>query len=344
MKDVKWLLAGAGDIAKSRVAAALSDAKNSSIAAIYGRSHGNAEALAEKYSIPLVFHDFDQALTESGADAVYIATPHHCHVPMAKAALKAGKHFLSEKPLGIDSLECLSLLEEAQKHPHLVTSCSNYRLFSNQFLTTLSKVRDGSLGELIGGFAHDEEPYYNPSNAPLLMKDGMSPVLGFGFYLINLAQTLFGLPEEVFAMTSSFNCAKKDPFDIDDVEHILLRFKNGKIFSIYLNMASQSYIRHTYEFAFEYGRIEWPMCPPHYNKPINIVSGWKTTLDPSSVTQPLEEQEKPNWHLPMIEDFVSAIQNRAQPLCTLESAVRTSQITEAILKSARLHSPIKMEY
>ena len=49
MKTVKWLLIGAGDIVKSRVAAALSQTGNSEIAGIFAPSAGKAEAIANTF-------------------------------------------------------------------------------------------------------------------------------------------------------------------------------------------------------------------------------------------------------------------------------------------------------
>lgn len=341
MKKVQWLLAGAGDIVKSRVAAALSAAENSEITAIFAPSAGKAEAIAAQYRIPAVYHDYAQALAESGADCVYIATPHHTHVALAKQALAAGMHFLSEKPLGINSAECLDLLTYAKGFPQLKTACSNYRLFSRQFVTTKRMIDSGEIGELVCGWAHDEEPYYNPSNAPLLKARGMSPVHGFGFYLINLAQTLFGMPESVYAAVSSFNTKKLDPFDIDDLENIILRFPGGRQFSIFINMATQGPLRHSYEFCGTAGRILWPGCPPHFNSPI-VRAGWVDTPVEDSVTPVPEGAEKPNWHLAMVQDFVDCVLHDGQPFCSLESAVRTAVITEAVVRSMESGLPEKV--
>jgi predicted dehydrogenase len=333
MNKVKWLLVGAGDIANSRVGPALCEAADSELVAICARSKGRVDTLAASLKVDTVYHDFEQALAETDADAVYIATPHHLHVEMSLKALTAGKHILCEKPLGINGAECLRLLD-AVRESDRITCCSNYRLFTNQFKTTHEMIRNNEIGELVGGWAHDEEPYYNPGNTPYLKELGMSPVLCYGFYLINLALILFGMPSEVFAMMSSFNCDDKPDYDIDDLENILLRYPDGQQFSIVINNTANAPLRHSYQFYGSKGRIYWPECPPHFNTPIRKLTrqdGCQELPESFSGDNP---GVQPNWHLPMVEDFVKSVQTGTQPVCTIESAVKTAVITDAILKSA----------
>jgi len=332
MEKVKWLLAGAGDIATRRVAPALLNAKNSELAAICDPVTGKANALAAKMNVKTVYYDFAQALTETDADAVYIATPHHLHVDMCLKVLAANKHLLCEKPLGINGAECMKLLDAVRKSDR-ITCCSNYRLFTNQFKTTFNMIRSGELGTLIGGWAHDEENYYNPGNAPWRKNLGMSPILGYGFYLINISQALFGMPCGVFAQMHSFNCDKKPDYDIDDLENIILSYPDGRQFSIVINTTANAPIRHSYQFYCSKGRIYWPQCPPHFNAPIHKISARGDEELPDSLSEG-ETGVLPNWHLPMIEDFVKAVQSNAQPICTIESAVKTALITDAAIKSA----------
>ena len=106
-----WLLVGPGDIASRRVAPALRDTPGSRLAAICGRAGSSkAAALAARTGGPAVFDDYDRALAESGADAVYIATQPRLHAAMVCKALAAGKHVFCEKPLGCDAGECLAML------------------------------------------------------------------------------------------------------------------------------------------------------------------------------------------------------------------------------------------
>jgi predicted dehydrogenase len=332
MKKVKWLLAGAGDIATRRVAPALVDAKNSELTAICDVREESSRKLANRFNVKNIYTDYSRALTESGADSVYIATPHHLHVDMCLKALAAKKHLLCEKPLGTNGTECLKLLDAARKSKR-ITCCSNYRLFTNQFKTTYKMIKNGEIGDLVGGWAHDEENYYNPGNTPYRKALGMSPVLCYGFYLINIAQVLFGMPSNVFAMMSSFNCDNKPDYDIDDLENIILSYPDGKQFSIVINNTANALLRHSYQFYGSKGRIYWPQCPPHFNAPIHKITlrSDEKLIDSCSGKVP---GVSPNWHLAMIEDFVSAVQTNTQPICTIESAVKTAVITDTIFKSA----------
>lgn len=331
-KKIKWLLAGAGDIANSRVAPALCEATDSELTAICDPVREKADTLAERMNVQQVYYDYEQALAQTDADSVYIATPHHLHVDMALKALEANKHILCEKPLGINGSECLKLLD-AVKASDRITCCSNYRLFTNQFKTTYRMIQNGEIGQLLGGWAHDEEGVFNPGGLPMLKSLGKSPILSLGFYLINLSQVLFGMPNRVFAVMSSFNCGNKDQFDVADLQNVILVYPNGGQFSIIINNTAAAPLRHAYEFYGSKGRIHWPECPPHFNTPVHKITREYSGIveDSFSGTEP---SIKPNWHLPMINDFVKAVQTNTRPLCTLESAVQTALITDAIFKSA----------
>lgn len=59
------------------------------------------------------YDDWPQAMAHPGLEAVVIATPASTHYPMIQAALKAGLHVLSEKPLTLDSSSSSALCQLA---------------------------------------------------------------------------------------------------------------------------------------------------------------------------------------------------------------------------------------
>lgn len=63
-----------------------------------------------------MYNDFRDLLAQQDIDAVYIATPDHWHVPITIAAMKAGKHCHTEKPLGVSIEQDLAALSAVRKY------------------------------------------------------------------------------------------------------------------------------------------------------------------------------------------------------------------------------------
>jgi predicted dehydrogenase len=75
-----------------------------------------AEAAARESEIPHVFDRLDDMLA-ADLDAVFVATPDHLHAGHAIAALKAGKHVLSEIPMATSREEVTEILALTERGP-----------------------------------------------------------------------------------------------------------------------------------------------------------------------------------------------------------------------------------
>ncbi|MCA1669966.1 MAG: Gfo/Idh/MocA family oxidoreductase [Thermomicrobia bacterium] len=65
----------------------------------------NPQALAkasEASGVTRTYGDWNEVIAQDDIDAVVIATPNNLHMPIAVAAAQAGKHVMSEKPLGLN--------------------------------------------------------------------------------------------------------------------------------------------------------------------------------------------------------------------------------------------------
>ncbi len=321
MTRVKWLLVGAGDIATRQVGPALVETENSELVAICDLNQERAAGLAERLGVRTVYADYATALAESGADAVYVATPQSTHIDLSLAALKAGKHLLCEKPLGLNGAECLRLLEAARRSDRM-TSCSNYRRLSEQYKLTDAMLKRQEIGRLTGGWAVYSTPYYNPGQTPIRKALGCSRIKELGFYLIDIAHNFLGMPSAATAQASILNQAVMN--DVEEIATVVLRFPGGEMFTIIFNCSSPG-TRHELELFGSEGRIYWPQWPPHGNGPVVKIT--------RAGTERIEAQTTKNWHRPMIEDYVEALLKGREPVCTLESAVKTEVITDAIFRS-----------
>ncbi|MFA6545625.1 MAG: Gfo/Idh/MocA family oxidoreductase [Limisphaerales bacterium] len=73
------------------------------------------------------YRDFRELLADKSIDAVMIATPDHWHVPMAVAAIRAGKDVALEKPITRHIDEGRLLVREAVKHRRVFRVDSEFR-------------------------------------------------------------------------------------------------------------------------------------------------------------------------------------------------------------------------
>jgi predicted dehydrogenase len=76
------------------------------VTAIASRQLEKAQAAARQLGIEKAYGSYEELLADSDIDAVYIPLPNHLHVPWTINALKAGKHVLCEKPIGLSDYKC----------------------------------------------------------------------------------------------------------------------------------------------------------------------------------------------------------------------------------------------
>lgn len=109
---MKWGLIAYGRIAK-KFMASLNTIEEASITAIASRS--NYEALKSEFKDITIYKNYEELFADEDVEIVYISTTHNYHKENVLQALKAGKHVLCEKPLGIHPDEVKEMLAVAKQ-------------------------------------------------------------------------------------------------------------------------------------------------------------------------------------------------------------------------------------
>src|SRR5580698_1730519 len=94
---VKWGVLGAASIAVRKVIPGMQAGKWSEIAAIASRDLEKGRKAAQKLGIAKVYGSYEELLTDTEIEAVYVPLPNHLHVQWSIKAAEAGKHVLCEK-------------------------------------------------------------------------------------------------------------------------------------------------------------------------------------------------------------------------------------------------------
>ncbi len=83
------------------------------LAAVAASSRETAETAAEALGADRAFDSAEEMVRDPDIDVVHICTPNHLHLPLAEAALAAGKHVICEKPLALDAADAQRLVDAA---------------------------------------------------------------------------------------------------------------------------------------------------------------------------------------------------------------------------------------
>src|SRR4051812_4330152 len=104
-------IAGAGFIGAVHARSVrLSGARVEAVAASSLESARNA---ADAFGAARALASAEDLVQDPDIDVVHICTPNHLHLPLAEAALAAGKHVVCEKPLALDAAGAQRLVDAA---------------------------------------------------------------------------------------------------------------------------------------------------------------------------------------------------------------------------------------
>lgn len=201
---IRWGIIGPGKIAQ-KFANDLLQVYDTELTAVASRSIERAKLFADKYQIPQVFDDYEQLFVSNAVDVLYIATPHTFHKDLAIKAMKAGKHVLCEKPMGVNADEVNEMITVAKAQKVFLMEA----LWS-RFNPTIKRIKEitesGKIGELkyinadFAFYALDRSKESRLFNLDL----GGGSILDIGIYPVFLAYFLLGKPKKIKAI-SNFN-------------------------------------------------------------------------------------------------------------------------------------------
>jgi predicted dehydrogenase len=116
---------------------------------VVGLIGANLERTRERaaiHGVPAAFGDLDEAIAQTGAAAVAIATPPHTHAAMVRTAAARGCHILCEKPFARDAAEAREMRDAAAK-AGVVNLIGHEFRWVPAWATFARAVRNGMVGE-----------------------------------------------------------------------------------------------------------------------------------------------------------------------------------------------------
>jgi myo-inositol 2-dehydrogenase/D-chiro-inositol 1-dehydrogenase len=260
-------------------------------------------------------------------DAVFITTPNTRHVPLALAAIDAGKHVFCEKPLATTIADAEAVFEKAQGS-NAVFQIGHNRRFAPVYAT---------LKRLLSETHHPHSAHVKMNRGELLKPEWTGdPEVTGGFlyetpiHMFDMMRFLFGEIETLHAVGSSHEYGEIDDFSV------LLKFASG-MHATLATAADASWL-----FPFE--RVE-VFC--HH---ATLVTREMESLICSSnieghfTSQSMQQTPREEKWGYVQEDraFVDSIVNGSPALVTAFDGFMSVEIANAVYESVRSGAPVRI--
>jgi predicted dehydrogenase len=196
-----------------------------------------ARAKAEKHGVPN-WGTADDVLADPDVQVVVNLTIPTAHVPVSLAAIEAGKHVWTEKPIGLALDGVDELLERADAAGLRVGSAPD-TVLGPGLQTAKRAIASGVIGRPL--FAHTAFQTQGPDlwhpNPQFLFAEGAGPLFDIGPYYVTALVSLLGSVERVAALGATArdereirtgpNAGTRFPVEVPTTLQVLTAFESG---------------------------------------------------------------------------------------------------------------------
>ena len=284
------------------------------LAAVCDMNGERADAFSKSFHVP-AYASLDVMLKKEKLDAVTICTPASTHYKMASQALAAGLHVFVEKPF-TTTVKDGEMLIEAAKNANRTLSVGFIERFNPPITALKQMIKEGKMGEPILLEFHRENRRGENISDVGIVKDA-------SVHDIDTACWLFGeVPKVVYARVGAMYV----PLEHEDFATILLGFSGQKTAFLVTNWITPNRVR-TLSAVFSGGVVDVDFV----TQQTSIHEGAATTVPTRPYQEPLMLE---------LREFVSALQEKRQPLVTGKDGLNVLKVAEAVLASSKSGTPI----
>lgn len=341
-------LIGTGKVAHTH-AAALATLPESRFVAVFDRDRARAEAFANRYGVR-PFWDLDAMLGSSGAVAATVCTPHPTHPDMAVACADAGVNVLVEKPLAVDVVGAVRVIEAARRGGVSVGVVSQRRWYP-PIVRMRAAIDAGAIGRPALGMAsvlgwRDAAYYALDPWRGTWKGEGGGVLVNQAVHQLDLLLWFMGPAAQVSGYWSNVN---HPSIEVDDTAVASIRFASGAVGSVTVSNAQKPGLYAKVHVHGDNGSSVGAQT----DGGSTFVSGITADVEPAvnDVWTVLgDEGRLPGWqaedrlamarvdplthfHSLQISDFLQAVRDGREPAVTAVDGFRVAALVAAIYRS-----------
>lgn len=234
---------GFGNYAKGMLLPALRKVAGVTLATVVTSTGLSARHAGEKFGFATIATESEAAIEDSSVGAVFIATRHDTHAPLARAALNAGKHVFCEKPLALDDAGLDEVRAAAAASTKVLTVGFNRRFAPS--LVSARRALEPRSGPLVMIYRVNAGAI--PADNWVQRDEGGGRIVGEACHFVDALTCLCGsLPIEVSAVAARGH---------DDAVSILVKFADGSTGAIVYSSLGDAAVGKEYIEIFATGVV-----------------------------------------------------------------------------------------
>ncbi|MGC9598990.1 MAG: Gfo/Idh/MocA family oxidoreductase [Minisyncoccia bacterium] len=334
-KTLRIGIVGAGLIGGKR-ALAIKHTGKGILAAVADVNQKSAEALAAKYGASAET-DWKKLIARKDIDVVVVAVPNAFTKKIVIAALRHGKHVLSEKPFGINAKEAKAMAEAARKSRCVAKAGFNHR-FQAAMLKAHEIYKEGGIGKIFiirARYGHGGRPGMEKEWRFNKKLSGGGELLDQGVHLIDLARWFGGEPTTVYGLAQTKFWRTK----LEDNVFVLMR-NNTVTVSFHVSTTNWKNL-FSFEIFGDKGYLRIDGKGGSYGEEVLTWGRRRPGAAPDTKVFKFPGSDE-SWEREW-KNFTGAIAGRNKVIGDAMDGLRTNQIVEALYRSSREHKEIKVK-
>lgn len=339
MKKVKVGIAGLGRLGKVHAGNLAFKIPNAELTAACSIMPAELTYAQEELGVKEVYSDYREMLAKADIDAVAIITTSGEHCWQIEAALDAGKHVFSDKPLGVNVEECKIAERAVERHPELVFFLGFMRRFDPSYAYAKKKIEEGAIGTPYMVKATGIDPEAMVDGAIKFAATSGGIFIDMAIHDIDLMRWFLGSdPVEVYATGSTFKHPEFKAAGDDETGVAMYKCENGAVGFVHVGRTAPHGYHVETEIVGTEGSIRVSPVPAK-----NLCMLYNNQGVVQECVSGFPERFAESYRLEM-EEFINSVQNNTKPEVTVYDGTKTTQIGFATTEAYRQGGIVKIEY
>jgi len=340
MSKLRIAVVGCGRVAQGHVRAWTRFPREVEIVALVDRVREKAETTRETFKLhdARALTDYRELLDDDTVEAIDLCTYSDLHDDLIAACLEAGKHIMTEKPVGYSLENCRKMRWYARQYPQLKVGVA----YSLRYYPVNMKVKKLLAEGAVGQVLLVDVTHVHPHDLKGHTRHWVEAHARTGIERATDSGGRYIASSEMNHVTHPYDLTRyildDEPYDVFAVRHrgaayAMIRFVHGAFARVNPGPASTRGIPHVTPLFVQGTEGTLYTSWDHFNRPKNpVLKGYLVRDGKRSVIT--AEGHTGHADVQRTRNFIDAVRKDAPLICDMTDAVATSELLHAVWESA----------